>query len=102
MFTMELRIKPKTEKKLRKIIAQSPDQERFAEDIIAFQIHELQRANKNIERDLHELEQRHNMTSAEFYRQYNKGVLGDDETHMLWAGLCELLQENQAKLKELK
>ena len=102
MFTMELNIKSKTEKRLRNVIAQIPDQERFAKDLISFQIHELQRANINIERDLQEFEKKYGMTTEAFYRQYSKGSRGDDADYMLWAGLYEMLKENEAKLKELK
>jgi hypothetical protein len=43
-----------------------------------------------LERELVRLEQEHNMSSPEFYRQYQNGQLGDDVTIIEWAGRYRL------------
>jgi hypothetical protein len=43
-----------------------------------------------LERELVRLEQEYNMSSIEFYRQYQDGQLGDDAAIIEWAGRYKL------------
>ena len=42
------------------------------------------------------------MTSSDFYKQFNQGKMDDREDHMLWAGLCEMLEKNEKQLQGLE
>lgn len=41
------------------------------------------------------------MSSADFYHQFSQGELDDREAFITWAGLYEMLLENEARLQEL-
>jgi hypothetical protein len=57
----------------------------------------------HLERQLAQLEQTHNLTSAEFYRRYQVGELGDDVAFIAWAGRYRLyLQLKQTISNSLK
>jgi hypothetical protein len=43
-----------------------------------------------LERQLAQLEQAHNMTSAEFYGRYKSGEMGDDAKFVAWVGRYRL------------
>jgi hypothetical protein len=44
----------------------------------------------HLERQLAQLEQTHGLTSADFYRRYQAGKMGDDLTFITWAGRYRL------------
>lgn len=44
----------------------------------------------NLERQLAQVEQTHGLTSAEFYRRYQAGEMGDDIAYVAWAGRYRL------------
>ena len=102
MVNIKLQLQPKTEERLRKILAQYHNQEAFAQNIIAYQITELKRAILNIRLDLQQFEQKYQLETEKFYRQFQTGLLEDTEDFMLWAGIYEMFQENSRKLKELQ
>ncbi|MEW6606084.1 MAG: hypothetical protein AB1414_01350 [bacterium] len=56
-------------------------------------------------RRLKEFEQKYKKTSVEFYQQFQKGITGDSEEVMEWAGEYETLlrlQQNFSRLKEIE
>ena len=101
MFNLQLHISPKTEQRLRAILASAQDEEAFAQNIIAYQITELKKAVINIRLDLKEFEKKYNLSSEEFYQKYLQGQSDDSEDAMLWAGLCEILRENERRLCDI-
>ncbi len=57
----------------------------------------------SLERELAYFEQKHNISSAEFYRQYQNGQLGDAIEFVSWAGRYKLyLNLKQAISDSLK
>lgn len=54
------------------------------------------------ERDLSEMEERHGMDSAEFYRRFSAGELGDDLDWFEWAGLYELKLDLLQRIQQLE
>ncbi len=101
MLNLELHIQPQTEKRLKKILSHAQDEEIFAQNIIAYQIAEFQKAILNIRLDLKEFEDKYQRSTEEFYHQFEQGTIEDTEDFMLWAGLYEMLQDNQQRLQEL-
>jgi hypothetical protein len=101
MFNLQLHVRPQTEQRLRAILAQTEDEEAFAQNIIAYQIAELQKGLMNIRLDLKQFEEKYKLSSADFYRQYTQGKTDDSEDAMLWAGLYEMLRDNESRLLEL-
>ena len=54
------------------------------------------------ERDLGEFERRYSMDSAEFYRRFEDGELGDAMDFFEWAGMYELRQDILEKIQRLE
>ncbi|RWX43537.1 hypothetical protein H206_02718 [Candidatus Electrothrix aarhusensis] len=101
MFNLQLHISPKTEQRLKAILAHAQDQETFAQNIISYQITELQKGIVNIRLDLKKFEEKYKQPTEEFYQQYTQGQTDDSEDAMLWAGLYEMLRDNENQLREL-
>jgi len=83
MLDLKLDIQPETEKKLRKILAYTQDEEIFARNIVAYQISELKRGIVNLRVDLKEFEEKFNTSSEEFYNKFVKGIMGDSEDFII-------------------
>jgi hypothetical protein len=102
MFDLRLDVQPKTAQRLKKVLELHPDQESFARDIIAYQVTELNKAILNLKLELKEFEREYAWSSAEFYTEFSHGRLGDCEAYVIWAGLYEMLIENQRRLDSLQ
>ena len=68
---------------------------------IAYQISELKRAMMNIRVDLKSFEKTYRFSSDDFYSRFNGGDIEDTEDFILWAGLYEMLVENENRMKAL-
>ena len=101
MFNLQLHIRPQTEQRLKTILAHTQDEETFAQNIISYQINELQKGLLNIRLDLKGFEEKYGQSTEEFYRRYEQGQTDDSEDTMLWAGLYEMLRDNEQRLREL-
>jgi predicted mannosyl-3-phosphoglycerate phosphatase (HAD superfamily) len=102
MLNLSFDLQPETEQKFIRIMEQYSDKEEFFQDIIRYQIDELKNSIHNIEIDLKELEQKHCLSSEEFYRKFTNGDLGDEEEYILWSGIYEMQSANKKKLTELE
>ncbi len=102
MLDFQFSIQPQTEQRLKKILDSVRDTETFAQNIISYQISELQKSILNLRLDLGEFEQKYKMTSEEFQNQFSQGILEDDADFMVWSGLYEMLCQNQLQLYELR
>ncbi len=56
----------------------------------------------NLQLDLREFEIRYQQLSQDFYQQFQQGLLGDNEDFIVWAGLYEMLKNNEKYLRELQ
>lgn len=102
MLNLQLHIQPQTEKKLKKILTYAQDEEMFAQNIIVYQIKELQKGILNLRLDLREFEEKYQMSSDEFYKEFSQGISEDNEDFIVWSGIYEMLRENEMKLWELR
>ncbi|MBE9196618.1 MULTISPECIES: hypothetical protein [Synechocystis] len=102
MLDIKLTLQPDTEQKLKIILDSGIDNERFAQNIIDYQIKELQRGILNLKLDLDEFERKYQMSSELFYEQFSQGILDDETDFMIWSGLVELLRHNQSQLRALQ
>ena len=101
MLHLDLHIQPQTAHKFKKILASAPDEESFARGVIAYQVSELQKGILNIRLDLKHFEEKTGQSSEEFYRRYEEGTAGDSDDVMIWAGLIEMLRDNERQLQEI-
>jgi hypothetical protein len=102
MIDLQLALQPQTEQRLKKILSQVQDKEAFALNIIAYQVSELKKGILNLRLELDDFERKYNMTSAKFYKGFLDGILEDEVDFMTWAGLYEMLCQNQVQLSELR
>jgi len=57
---------------------------------------------KNYDRDLKNFENEYQMTSENFYRRFESGVLGDDMDFFEWASLIEMQKNLREKISQLE
>ncbi len=101
-LAIELQLKPQTEERFKKVLAQYQDPEALVQNIIAYTISELKRAIFSLRLDLREFEQKYGMESETFYSKFEAGHLGDSEDFLIWAGIYQMYQENLRKLEKLQ
>ncbi len=102
MLNLHLDIQPQTAQRLRRNLESYPDQETFAQNIIAYQIAELKRGILNLRLDLKAYEEKYQLLTEEFYQQFTQGVTDDREDYIIWAGLYEMLSANEKRLQGLE
>jgi len=102
MLQLQLQLQPQTEERLKRVLAQHHDQEVFAQNIIAYQIAELNKAILNIRLDLQPFEQKYLQSTEAFYRQFTAGTLDDTDDFIVWAGIYEMLQDNERQLENIR
>lgn len=102
MLDLSLNLKKNTEMKLRKIFDRYSDKEQFAQNIIEYEIAETKKGIVNIQIDLKEFENKYKISSENFYEKFETGKLGDDEDYIIWAGVYEMLIQNEKRLSELE
>ena len=99
-FTLDL--KNETKEKLKKILDQYSDKEVFAKNIIEYETSQLNKGIINIQLDLKSFEKKYGLSSKDFYQKFQAGEFGDDEDYIIWAGIYEMLDQNQKRLAELE
>ncbi|MCX6067930.1 MAG: hypothetical protein NT121_19605 [Chloroflexi bacterium] len=102
MLNLHLNVDPKTARRLKKVLEYSRDEETFAQNVIAYQLAELRRGSLNLRLDLQAFEQKYKLSSHDFYQKFSQGEMGDDEEVITWAGLVEMLDENEKRLRGLE
>ncbi len=102
MLNLQLHLQPQTEHRLQQIFHLIPNEEIFAQKFIAYQLAELKKARWNLRLDLRQFENRYQMTTDDFYQQFQTGRLADSEDFLVWAGLAEMLDQTEKQLDELQ
>jgi hypothetical protein len=102
MLNLKLHIQPQTARRLKKILTYAQNEEMFALNIINYQIKELHKGIINLRLDMKEFEKKYKMSSDEFYQKFEQGISGDNEDFIVWAGIYEMVLENEQKLSELR
>jgi hypothetical protein len=70
--------------------------DRTLEKLLRHEAEECQALLNQLQADLAEFEQKYQLSSAEFYRQFQAGHTGDDMDYVEWASLIQMA-ENLAK-----
>jgi len=102
MITLQLNLKPETERRLKRILDDYADNEILAQNIIAYQISELKKAIINIYVDLKQFEDKYQLGTEQFYEIFEDGSLGDEKDYIIWSGIYEMYLENKRKLEALE
>ncbi len=101
MLNLELHLHPETEERFKKVLDLYNDKEILAQNIIAYQIVELRRAILNIRLDMKCFEDKYQLSTEDFYRKFVSGSTEDTEDMIVWAGIYEMLLENESRLEKL-
>ena len=102
MLELHLEVQPQTAQQLKKILELYPDQESFAQSVIAHQIAELKHSILNLRLDLDEYEEKYQLATRDFYQQFSQGNTDDREDYIIWAGLYEMLCKNEKQLQQVQ
>jgi hypothetical protein len=102
MPNLKLEVQPQTAKRLRKVLKLYPDQESFAQSVIAHQINELKQSILNLRLDLQEYEKKYQLSTEDFYQRFTQGNTDDREDYIIWAGVYEMLHANEERLQEMQ
>jgi hypothetical protein len=102
MLDLHLNVNAKTAKRLKKVLEYSRDEETFAQNVIAYQLAELRRGILNLKLDIQVFEEKYQLSSHDFHEKFGRGEMDDGEDFITWAGLLEMLDENEKRLRELE
>ena len=101
-MNLQLQLRPQTEQRMQRMLQYIPEQEVFAQNMLAYQIVELQKGILNMQIDLQQFESKYQRSTEAFYQQFTDEESCDDsEDFLLWAGIYEMLQSNEVRLREL-
>ena len=95
-----------TEKQFNKLLEHSGmDFSSLIGSMINYRVDELNKGIRNIELDFIHYEEKYNIKTKDFYKNYIEGVyLDESESNdfMFWSGECEAYNEFQDELSKLK
>ncbi len=66
------------------------------------EIFRMLKIRQNLSKQISEFENRYSMNSAEFYRRYEKGEMGDDMDFIEWASTIEMIGNIDKRLYLLR
>ena len=69
--------------------------------IVDYEAFELKNGIINMKIELKNFEDKYDMSTKDFYQEFESGSLGDDKDYMIWAGTYEMLLGNRERLEEL-
>lgn len=72
--------------------------DRTLDKLLHHEAEQSQALLNQLEADLAEFEGRYNLSSTEFYRQYQTGQMGDDMDYVEWASLVQMAENLKKRL----
>ena len=75
--------------------------DRTLEKLLRHEAEECQALLSQLQADLAEFEQKYQLSSAEFYRQFQAGYIGDDMDYVEWASLIRMADNLAKRLRLL-
>lgn len=101
MQTVKIELDTATAGKFDDYVSLFGGKELMFNEFIRYHISRIKRGIAQMQADLDKYELKYSMKTADFYRQFENGTLGDDNDFMLWAGIYELQTEAKNKLSKL-
>lgn len=102
MSKITIDLNPDTASKLDSFVKAFGSKEILFEEFISFHKSKLTREIVQMQIELDAFEKKYNMDSKELYEKFEKGLLGDENDYMIWAGIFEMQKDSREKLKKLK
>ncbi len=87
--------------KLNLFIQSFGSKELMFEKFIEFHRNRLKREIAAMQIDLKAYEQKHGMSSKEFFEKFEGGELTDSTDFILWSGIYQMYEESKTKLDKL-
>jgi hypothetical protein len=72
------------------------------EKLFAYELRNTQQQLEELEQDLAEFEERYELSSAEFYRRFQAGEMGDDMDYVEWASLHQMAERLRERTRLLE
>lgn len=101
MSEIKLNLDPSIAGKIKFLVEAYGDKNLFFDQFINFHKSKLSREIAGMEIDLKRFEDKYQMSSDDFYDQFESGTLGDDHDFMIWSGILEMLRNSKEKLNKL-
>ena len=76
--------------------------DRTLEKLLHHEAEQSQALRSQLEADLAEFEQQYNLSSPEFYRQFQAGQIGHDTDYVEWASLIQMAENLKKRLHLLR
>lgn len=101
METVSFELQPSIAAKFEKYVKLFGSKEIMFSKFIDFHINRIKREIAQMQIDLNAYENKYNMTSEEFHRDFTAGKTDDSNDYILWAGIYEMQLSSKQKLEEL-
>ncbi len=99
---IQLQLSEKTEERFKQVMSLHSNKETLFNNIIDFQIKELKLGIYNIQKDLKQFEEKHNMKTKLFYEEFEAGKIDDRDDYIIWSGIYEMFLRDKQKLEKLQ
>ncbi|HBX51099.1 MAG: hypothetical protein A2275_12595 [Bacteroidetes bacterium RIFOXYA12_FULL_35_11] len=101
MQTVTFELQSNIANRMNKFIQLFGSKEVMFDKFIEYYIKKLKREIALMQIDLNKYEQKYNMLSSKFYKQFENGQLGDNKDFILWSGIYEMQLSCKQKLQKL-
>ncbi|RLD58205.1 MAG: hypothetical protein DRJ05_08435 [Bacteroidetes bacterium] len=98
---LELQLSDNTEQRLKQVLSLNANKDVFFNKAIDYQINELKKGIFNMEKDLKQFEEKHNLSSKLFYEKFRNGEIGDEDDYIIWGGIYEMFLNDKQKLEKI-
>lgn len=101
MQTISFELQSNIARRVEKYMQLFGSKEIMFDKFIEYHINRIKREIALMQIDIEQYEKKHNMSSDEFFIQFENGQLGDSKDFTLWAGIYEMQMSAKKKLQEL-
>lgn len=101
MQSITINLESNLAKKFQTYVKLFGTEELMFDKFILFHINRLKREILRMQKELDKYEQKYQVTSKKFHKDFEQGKFDDQKDYMLWAGIYELQIDSKNKLAEL-
>jgi len=101
MQTITFDLQPNIANRIENYLQFFGNKEIMFDKFIEYHINRIKHEIALMQTDLKVYEQKYNMSSDQFYEQFESGQLGDNKDFMLWSGIYEMKMNCNQKLQKL-
>ncbi len=101
MKTVKFELQSNIANRIEKYLQLFGSKEIMFDKFIDYHVNRIKREIALMQIDIKQFEEKYNMSSEKFYKEFENGKLGDSKDFILWAGIYEMLISRKEKLQEL-